>query len=172
MDDSRLFDPGPPEEQLPKPGSGLGLYVPDKLRSWSSASPEENERVRALMREWVDRQAAQDTQGTWEERQSRARGALGRHSTDLGLKLGIRTWGEPRKLRHEKPGLQARYDSSYTNLRQFHVGRDMAPWALLLVEAALCDLAGKPLPGGAYNAQGNLLVDPRARSVPKVRRAE
>jgi hypothetical protein len=167
---NHLFDVPAAERPAAKPGD---LWVPRALRS-SRASPEENERVRAMLKDYITEQVVahegvypSDLPDLHAAAVARQRGIFARYSLELGERLQLRTWGTPRKLHHAK-GAKARKDAAYTNLRQFWMGKDLADWALCLIEATICDLRGMALPGCAYATQRTLDQD----AVVRARRGE
>lgn len=166
-----------PAAQPAAPREPGDLYVPDKLRS-SRASPAENARVRALLHHHCTAEARATvgptaSAGSYTRAVAAARGGVARHSLELGARLHLRLWGNPRTRHHAKA--DPRLDAAYTNLRQFWAGRDLAPWALCLVEAAICDLRGMALPGCAYAEERTLDEQPpqlpvqRQRPTPRQR---
>lgn len=164
-----LFDPGPADEQ-PKGD----LYRPPVLRG-ARTDAARNARVRAMYKAHINSAAGSvvlnrpEDIAKVDERLGAARGVFAERAVALGERLRIQNFGDPRKVGHKKKN--PRVDAAETQLRQFWEDKDLSDWALCLIEATLCDMAGLALPPCAYQVQARIGDDAARQAARRRRRA-
>jgi len=150
LGDKKLYDPAN------KPGRGP-----------RNTSPEENERVRALLIDHLSERVLPALSTGLANVWGIERGKFARDWIEVAQKIGLRQPGAEFQKPLAPPGVgrkrdrdpyERKLEAARTELRQFLEGEQLYEWQLVGIESTICDRAGLALPAKAYETQQQLKV--------------